>query len=199
MNKILKISLSLFCLLMLVNCSSGIKNNVTRFHQLPAPAGETIEVIAMDAALQHSIEFATYAQMIGRKLGDVGYNSPQANRSLYVAEVAYNIMPLSGTTIDNGSPISLGMGVGSGGRRGTSMGFGISTSFGSSGDQTQYVSRLSLNIVDLSTGERLYEGHVESINRNQNLAQIMPFMIEALFQNFPGASGTSDIIRINPQ
>jgi len=199
MNKIVKISLSLLCLLMLANCSSGIKNNVTRFHQLPPPGGKTIEVIAMDATQQNSIELGTYAQMIGHKLGDVGYNPPQENRSQYVAEVAYNIMPLSGTIIDNGSLISLGMGVGSGGRRGTSMGFGISTSFGSSGDQTQYVSTLSLNIVDLSTGGRLYEGHVESINRNQNLAQIMPFMIEALFQNFPGASGTSDTISIKPE
>ena len=199
MNKIVKISVCLLGLFMLANCSSGIKNNVTRFHQLPTPGGETIEVIAMDVALQQSIEFGTYAQIIGRKLGDMGYNPPEANRSQYVAEVAYNIMPLSGTVIDNGSPISIGMGVGSGRRRGTSMGFGLSTSFGSSDNQAQFISTLSLNMVNLSTGERLYEGHVESINRNQNLAQIMPFMIEALFQDFPGTSGTSNTIRIKPE
>ena len=55
-----------------------------------------------------------------------------------------------------------------------------------------------MNIIDLSTGERLYEGHAESINRNQNLAQIMPFMIEALFQDFPGENASSNTININP-
>lgn len=199
MNKIVKLSCALLGLFMLANCSSGIKNNVTRFHQLPPPGGQTIEVIAMDATLQQSIEFGSYAQMIGRKLGDIGYNPPQAGRSQYVAELSYNIAPLGGTMMENGSPISVGMGVGSGRRRGTSMGFGLSTSFGSSADQARFVSTLSVNIVDLRTGSRLYEGHVESINRNQNLAQIMPFMIEALFQNFPGTSGTSNTVRINPQ
>jgi len=199
MNKIVKISGLIAVLIILANCSSGIKNNVTRFHQLPAPAGETIEVIAMDPTLQQSIEFGSYAQMIGRKLGSAGYNPPAGNATHYVAEIGYTIVALGGEVIENGSTVSVGVGMGSGGRRGgTSMGVGLSTSFGSSTNAPQYVSALSMNIINLSTGERLYEGHVESINRNQNLAEIMPFMIEALFQDFPGENASSNTVTINP-
>ena len=200
MNKNLKRSICLMAVLMLVGCSSGIKNNVTRFHQLPSPNGESIEVIAMDPTLQQSIEFGSYAQMIGSKLGIVGYTPPTGNATHYVAEISYNITLIQDTLIQNASPVSVGVGVGvgSGRRRGTSMGVGISTSFGSSSNTAQYVSSLSMNIINLSTGKRVYEGHVESINKNQNLAQIMPFMIEALFQDFPGENGSSNIVKITP-
>ncbi|MBL4601599.1 MAG: DUF4136 domain-containing protein [Emcibacteraceae bacterium] len=199
MNKGLKRSICLVAVIILAGCSSGIKNNVTRFHQLSSPNGESIEVIAMDPTLQQSIEFGSYAQMIGSKLGIAGYTPPTENATHYVAEISYNITLIQDTIVQSGSPISVGVGVGSGGRRrGTSMGVGISTSFGSSNNAAQYVSSLSMNIINLSTGKRVYEGHVESINKNQNLAQIMPFMIEALFQGFPGENGSSNIVKITP-
>lgn len=199
MKNNLKMSLVIIGAIILAACSSGIKNNVTRFHKLPPPSGQTIEVIAMDPTLQQSIEFASYAQMIGHKLGTVGYNPPTGNATHYVAEIGYRIVPLQDAIVENRSPVSVGVGMGSGGRRsGTSVGVGISTSFGSSNNTAQYISALSMNIIDLSTGERLYEGHVESINRNQNLAQIMPIMIEALFQDFPGENGSSNTVKINP-
>lgn len=199
MKKNVRLSIFLIGTLMLTSCASGIKNNVTRFHQLPTPNGETIEVIAMDPTLQQSIEFGSYAQMIGSKLGQVGYKPPSGNASQYIAEISYLIRSIQDGIIEDRSPVSVGVGVGSGGRRsGTSMGVGISTSFGSSNTPMQYVSSLSMNIIDLSTGQRLYEGRVETINKNQNLAQIMPFMIEALFQDFPGENGTSNVVKVSP-
>ena len=199
MRNNLKICLFLIGVLILASCASSIKNNVTRFHKLPPPSGQTIEVIAMDPTLQQSIEFGSYAEMIGNKLGTVGYNPPTGDATHYIAEISYTIVPLNDTVIENRSPVSVGVGMGSGGyRRGTSVGVGISSSFGSSNNTAQYISALSMNIIDLSTGERLYEGHVESINRNQNLAQIMPFMIEALFQDFPGENGSSNTVKVSP-
>lgn len=198
MNKIVTLCSVIISSFILISCSSSVNSNVTRFHQLPTPAGETIEVIALDPTLQQSIEFGTYAQMVGKKLGDVGYNPPVENTSRFVAEISYSIIPLQDTIVENRSPVSVGVGVGSGRRRGTSVGVGVSSSFGSSDNQIQYVNRLSMNIIDLSTGTRLYEGHVESINKNQNLAQSMPFLINALFQDFPGESGTSNIVKVSP-
>jgi|FLOH01.1.fsa_nt_gi hypothetical protein len=180
---------------LLFACAPSIKNNITRFHNLPTPHGETISVVAMDPALQQSIEFATYANMVGQKLGTFGYNPPQNNASLYVAEIGYDIRPLDETFIENRSPISIGVGVGSGHRRGTSMGMGLSTGFGSSNRQGAYLSHLSLNIIRLSDGVRLYEGVVENRGQNQNISAVIPFMIDALFQDFPGQSGTSNTIK----
>lgn len=185
-------------IIFLSGCSSSIKSNVTRFHQLPPANGDSIEVVSLDPTLQQSIEFGTYAQMVGKKLGDVGYTPPENNRSRYIAELGYSIVPLGETVIENRSPVSVGVGVGSGSRRGTSMGVGISTGFGSSNTELQYVSRLTMNIIDLTTGNRLYEGHVENISRGQSLSQTMPLLIDALFQDFPGESGTSNVVKVTP-
>lgn len=188
----------IFSVLMLAACSNNIKSDVTRFHQLPVPNGSTIEVIAMDPALQQSIEFANYAGMIGGQLGKYGYTASNNNATQYVAEIAYSIQPLGGMVVENQSPVSVGMGVGSGGRRGTSVGFGISTSLGSSNNKEKYVSRLHMNIVDLSTGTRVYEGHVENVSNSPALPQVMPFLVNALFEGFPGESGSTNTVTVKP-
>lgn len=198
MNMAKKKFIVILGILLVSGCASGIESNVTRFHQLPPANGDSIEVVALDPTQQQSIEFATYAQMIGKKLGDVGYSPPENNRSRYVAELGYSILPFGETIVEGRSPVSVGVGVGSGSRRGTSMGVGISTGFGASNNERQYVSRLTLNIIDLTTGNRLYEGHVESIIRDQNLSQTMPLLINALFQDFPGESGTSNVVKVTP-
>ena len=198
MNMVFKSILILTGLLFLAGCSNSIESNVTRFHQLPPPSGETIEVIAMDPTMQRSIEFGTYAQMVGKKLGDVGYNPPEGGRSRFVAEIVYSLVPFGDLVVEDRSPVSVGVGVGSGSRRGTSVGVGVSTAFGSSNQEPRYVGRLSMNIIDLSNGTRLYEGHVESVQRTQNLAQIMPFLVDALFRDFPGESGTSNKVKVTP-
>lgn len=200
MYKIFKIAPIFLCLAMLNACAPSIKSNVTHFHQLPAPAGNTIEVIAMNPTLQQSIEFGAYADMIGNKLGRHGYNPASGSASHYIAEIEYMSGPIQQMIAEGRSPISVGVGVGSGGyRRGTSVGLGLSTSFGSSNNQQNYLNRLSMNIIDLSTGERLYEGQVETVTRNPNLAQNMPIMVNALFEDFPGESGTSNTVTLKPE
>jgi len=186
-------------LVLVTACSSNVKSNVTRFHQLSQPNGQTIEVIAMDPSLQQSIEFGNYAGMVGGQLGKAGFNPPNGNASQYVAEIAYSIESLEGLVASERSPVSVGMGVGSGSRRGTSVGMGVSTSLGSSNREPNYLSKFHMNITDLSTGQRVYEGHVESINRNASLAQTMPFLINALFEDFPGESGTTNTVTVKPE
>jgi hypothetical protein len=44
--------------------------------------------------------------------------------------------------------------------------------------------------------KNLFEGTVESSGRSKNLAKLMPHMVQALFTNFPGVSGTTDKIVI---
>lgn len=186
-------------LIVLSACASNVKSNVTRFHQLPEPNGQTIEVIAMDPSLQQSIEFGSYASMVGGQLGKAGFNPPSGNASQYVAEIAYSFESLQGLVAEGRSPVSVGVGVGGGSRRGTSVGMGVSTGFGSSSGNANYLSKFHMNITDLSTGQRVYEGHVESINKSTSLAQTMPFLINALFQDFPGKSGSSNTVTVKPE
>jgi hypothetical protein len=199
MMKCFKNTILVTALLSLSACASNVKSNVTRFHQLSEPNGQTIEVISMEPSLQQSIEFGSYASMVGGQLRKAGFNPPSGNASQFVAEIAYSIQSLDGLVAEERSPVSVGVGVGGGRRRGTSFGMGVSTSFGSSNREANYLSKFHMNITDLLTGQRVYEGHVESINRNPSLAQTMPFLINALFQDFPGESGSSNTVTVKPE
>ncbi|MDG1995499.1 MAG: DUF4136 domain-containing protein, partial [Emcibacteraceae bacterium] len=185
-------------LLLLASCANNIKSNVTRFHQLPPANGQSIEVISIDPALQQSIEFGTYADMIGSQLGSYGYTSATDGKSHYIAEISYSIENARGVIVENSSPISVGVGVGGGSRRGTSVGMGISTSFGSGSRKEEYVNRLHMNIINLATTERVFEGHAENTTNNPNLSQSMPFLINAMFENFPGESGATNTVTVKP-
>ena len=79
------------------------------------------------------------------------------------------------------------------------MGVGLSTGFGNSNTKTDYISTLSLVIIKQSDGKRVYEGHVENKGRNPNLQQVMPFLVQSLFTDFPGLSGTSSRVQIAPK
>ena len=54
--------------LLLAACSSTVSPRVSRFHQLPPAANQTITVEPRDPALANSLEFSNYADMIGQKL-----------------------------------------------------------------------------------------------------------------------------------
>ncbi|MDA0707768.1 MAG: DUF4136 domain-containing protein [Proteobacteria bacterium] len=199
MNYIMQKIPLVLCLFILGACSSKIENNVTRFHELPPPNGEKIEVVSLDPALQSSLEFGVYAQMIGQRLGQFGYTPADQSIPSYIAQISYANRPLQDTIIENRSPVSVGVGVGGGSRRGTSMGVGLSTGFGNSNTKTDYISTLSLVIIKQSDGKRVYEGHVENKGRNPNLQQVMPFLVQSLFTDFPGLSGTSSRVQIAPK
>ena len=94
--KCFKNTILVTALLALSACASNVKSNVTRFHQLSEPNGQTIEVISMEPSLQQSIEFGSYASMVGGQLRKAGFNPPSGNASQFVAEIAYSIQSLDG-------------------------------------------------------------------------------------------------------
>lgn len=52
-------------------CSSAIRSDVARFHNLPAASGESFLIVASDEAKDGSLEFAQYAGLIRARLMDV--------------------------------------------------------------------------------------------------------------------------------
>ena len=85
------------------------------------------------------------------------------------------------------------MGIGVGGFGGN-VGGSVSTSvgLGENRGETVYARRVSLVLEDATSGERLYEGRAVSVGKSGDLARVMPHLLEALFDNFPGTSGTSN-------
>ena len=46
----------------LAGCASSFKSDVSSWHQLPRPSGESFVIVAKDEAKQASIEFSHYAE-----------------------------------------------------------------------------------------------------------------------------------------
>jgi len=42
----------------------------------------------------------------------------------------------------------------------------------------------------------VFEGRVESVGRDKRLPEVMPYLVEALFTDFPGESGVTREIKV---
>ncbi len=182
-------------LLPLAGCSKTIVSEVTRFHHLPPANQDTIEVVSMDKRLQNSLEFGQYAELIGKNLGKVGYSPPNGLNSRLIARIAYSSQSVN-SILDNSPKSSVSIGASSGGRR-SGLGVGISIPFGKSEPQQDYIYTLFMEIIRRSNGEKLYEGRATSQGR-EGLPVMMPYLVEALFRDFPGATGTSQKVKVSP-
>jgi len=179
----------------LTGCSKNIVSEVTRFHSLPAPNLETIEVIPLDDNLRKSLEFGQYAELVGQYLGRHGYKPPSHSPSQLIARIGYLARPAN-DGMDSGPRSSVGIGIGSGGRR-SSVGVGISIPLGQDKIPQDKIRRLTLEIIQRSDGIKLYEGQVTSRGK-ENMPLIMPYLVDALFTDFPGENGASNTVKITP-
>lgn len=50
--------------------------------------------------------------------------------------------------------------------------------------------------IESTEGEIIYEGRTVSEGLKKNLPEIMPYLIEAMFTNFPGESGVTRTVRV---
>lgn len=179
----------------LASCSKTITSDVTRFHNLPQPNSETIEVVALNPDQQQSLEFGQYAEIVGSYLGKVGYSPPQTTPSQLIARIGYGMRIAEGY-VDDGPRSSVGIGVGGGGRH-TSLGLGMSFPLGNSEPQQEYMRILTMDIIRRDDGTKLYEGQVASRGK-ENLTLMMPYLVDALFKDFPGESGTTSKVKATP-
>lgn len=183
----------------LASCAATITSDVARFHQLSQPRGETIAIVPMDPARRGSLEFATYAQQVGAELSRLGYRVVAPGQPAELeARMDYGVSP--GRT-----EIATRPGTGFYGRAGWYGGrwsrWGWYDPWGPWGpwgwDQpevysyTEFTRTLELTIVRANGGQALFEGKVESEGRDSRLPEVMPYLVRALFTDFPGQSGVT--------
>lgn len=202
-------------------CATPFKADVSRFQtHLPAPQGQSFAIAATDPALDGGIEFGHYANMVAAELTRYGYRQvTDGSQPELLVRLDYSI--------DNGrervrsSPAMMDPWYGGfygpryyrpvvvrgpGGRRYV---YGYRDPFmwggfgpGWGGNQvesyTVYTSGLSLQISRAADGYRLFEGNAEAVSLDNNLTQIAPNLIEAMFTNFPGQSGEKVRITVAP-
>lgn len=205
--------LAAFSLLVLSACQTAVQSDVVTFHQEPLPMGESIKVRAANPEKEGSLEFRRYAELVVQHLRDIGYDPLPLGSdapSELIAEFDYEIsqgpteVVVSDRRLYSRYHFHLG-------RFYDPFYFGLYDSwdpffsgpvfsdpfFTDAQTIDSFVRRLELNIIDPEPQrERIFEGRVESVGPRSELPEVMPYMITAMFTNFPGESGVTKVVTI---
>jgi len=207
-------------LLALGGCATGFPAQVSRFQQMPAPAGQSFVIQAADARDRGGIEFGQYADLVRRHLVALGYSqAPDAATANLVVTLDYGV--------DHGRqqlerrPGFGGWGWGGGffaygfhnpyhfggyrgfGRFATGGYWGWDDPFFFGGFnqvdvRTVYSSFLDMDIKRTADGKSVFEGTAKAHSASDRLQTVVPNLIEALFTGFPGNSGETVRITVPP-
>jgi hypothetical protein len=183
----------------LAACASPhyVTSDVIRFHTLPAaPSGQTFVIATQDADQSQSLAFRKYADEVSAKLTSMGLQpaSGPTAKADFVVTLSYGVR---GPTPDIQSR-----------DYGPDWGFGVGYHHGPWGwggyggpgwdhytDTRQlFVRRVEVDIYrgstyDTKDKERVFEGRALSVGQSGQLEGVMPYILDALFKNFPGRSG----------
>lgn len=201
-------------LLALSGCATPFSAKVSRFQMLAPPSGQTFAIQASDPQLAGGIEFGQYARLVAAQLVRQGYQ-PAVNpaEAQLVVKMRYDI--------DKGRERVRSSGLGYGGFGGFGgYGYGGFGRFGGYGyrpfiygyydpflfgggfndvySYTVFTTQLNLEIERADNGQRVFEGKASAQSTDDNLPQIVPNLVEAMFTDFPGNSGETVKITIAP-
>lgn len=198
MNRV-QVALVAFASLLVTACSGpAFKGDVTRFNKLPPANGASVNVMPADEAMIGSLEFGTYADMLGRHLESQGYQPAGGKPADLIAVVEYEIGDGREKLI-NRPRVNMGFGYRS--RNYSYWGWHDPFAFHDNNEvyaRTYYPAMLKVTLRNAETDEVLFEGRVESESRKNALPEIMPYMLQAMFEGFPGANGETRQIVISP-
>ena len=210
-----KAILPIATLALLAGCAPTFEARVARFSALPAPSGQSFVIEARDADKAGGLEFATYANLVRQKLLGAGYieAATPALATLSV-QLDYDVGPprekLQSRPGYGGwgggwgwSPYwgrgwggygGWGYGGWGGGWGGWGGGWGAPEVY----SVTQYNSQLAMKIVRTADKASVFEGRAETISTSNNLTQLVPNLVTAIFTNFPGNSGETVKVKFDP-
>ena len=183
-------------------CSTGIRSQVTVQHKLPQiDKGKTFIIQAEDATKQSSLEFQSYATQVARKLEAHGYQLSETSTAAadYTVLLDYGIddsgTGYSASSSSVGNPYAWNSGTTSGSVRDLP-----SAPAAASLPTTYYEAYLTVAIRDNHDAVQptIYEGRVVTQALTGEISLVLPTMIKALFQNFPGESGKQETVVLKP-
>lgn len=173
----------------LAGCASRFEAEVTRFHEIERAGGETATIVAADPQLE-GLEFAAYAELVGRQLERHGYTAAGSAPPDLRVIMGYGLAEIGS---ERSGPV-VGLGVGHFGRH---VGVSYSGLFNVGRERRHYYSyRLDLVIEETASGRRIFEGSAITSGLGANMQAVMPYLAAALFQGFPGNSGETVRVKL---
>lgn len=177
-------------------CSDNrLEADVTRFHlgSLLDTVGRRVTIRPARPELE-SLEFDRHAVRVGEELARHGFTPAGDGAFDIVALLDYSVSPIE---VERESPMRIGIG---GGGFGSHVGGGAGLSFPvGGGSSTVWARRIDLVLTDEATGARLWEGRAVSEGKVQDLDFVLPLLTKALLRDFPGISGQTLQIEIDPE
>lgn len=192
-------------MLVVAGCATPFRAQVQHYQAMPAIEGQTFHVAPIDSSNTGSLEFQTYAQVVGEHLQAAGLRPAEnmADAQL-VVQINYGVGPARERLAT--SPGSMGMGYGWGNRwYGYSRwgwgwpGWGYYDPFWSQPEVYSYAvypAFLEMKILRASDKAALFEGRAETTTRTNDLTRNVPKLADALFQNFPGDRVMSGTVKV---
>ena len=204
-------------LLLLAACASQIKTDVARFHRMPPPQGESFTVVAADPAKQESLEFHTYAQYVAAEMVKQGYRQAEGGTpASLVVRIDYGVSSGREKIATRPGTASYAPYYYSWRHRAFyPYGWGFYDPFWGGPfsepevySYTVYTRQLSMDIVrpgasQAAAGKEgdgavpMFEGRVESVGKDNRLPEVMPYLVQAMFTDFPGTSGVTKQVTID--
>ena len=193
-------------------CATGLQTKVSRYQAMPAPQGQSFVVVPMDASDMGGLEFSRYAEQVAQRMQGQGYaRADNIAQATMVVRVGYGVD--DGHTEIVSDPFygprygywgRYGYGFGRGYYWGWDdpfwySGFGPYGYGGSIRSYTYYVSQLALDIRRKADNASLFEGKAKARSRTDNLAKLVPSLVDAMFTGFPGRSGETIKITVPPE
>ena len=210
-------------LLALSACATGLPTRVQRFQAMPAPQGQSFVIQSADPSQNGGLEFSQYAEYVRRHMLALGYSeAPSAEQATMVVTLDYGVDDGEQRVVARPDPFAYGYGYGPYGfgrpyysrfgyygRRHYSpfyYGWNDPFFFGPFGrggydidTYTIYTSFLDMDIRRTSDGQSLFEGLAQARSRSDELPELVPNLVEAMFTGFPGNSGETVRITVAPE
>lgn len=182
---------------LLVGCASTISARVTSFQQWPADAsGQSYRIVPATSQV-NNLEFDSIADTIRANIGPTGLVEAASGSSpRFDVHISYD-NPVTQTWVQryNDAYLNDGWGFGPafggyyGGYRGWGGGIYMSPSVSNVPVQV-YKNTLTVTIKDnRNNGAEVYRSSAVNVSSGENLLQVMPYLAQAVFDNFPGNNG----------
>lgn len=188
----------------LAACASPkyVVSDITRHHNLPrAPSGESFAIVALDDEQGESLAFDAYSNLIVQRLSGLGlkiFGGESATPDLVVT-LKWSVEGPSPDVKSRNSGFGYGFGFGN---RHSHFGYGFGAPYENRTSTKQmYTRRVDLVLYDGMTyntenPKRVFEGSAVSTGTNGQIDPVMPYIVQAIFDQFPGASGETKTVRI---
>lgn len=167
--------------------------DITEFHSFAPPEEASLTFEALDPEKSTSPEFVAYADQVGNRLAGFGFSPATDGNAQVVAYLDYSVTRLA--EVDRSSGGRVGIGVG-GGSRNVGIGTAISLPLSGGEEKIRYDRSMVLHLRRIDETTNFYEARISSVGMVGDMANVMPYMLDALFQDFPGESGANRTVRI---